>query len=91
MPPPSKMTCLPPLSVNDRKPTAQLPDALQSALASSITTGTFPDTAYHLYSRRATDSKFGSPRIVYGSSTVLKAAGEYFAARESSVTDDAKC
>lgn len=74
--------------VDGRESTIKPPDALQSAFASSITTGIFPDTAYHLYSRRAADSKFGSPRIVYGSSTVLKAAGGYFAARESSVTDD---
>ncbi|KAF7789947.1 hypothetical protein EIP86_000895 [Pleurotus ostreatoroseus] len=58
------------------------PVALQAALASSLTTGVFPDTAYHLYSRRLSENRIGVPRVVYANSTVLKAAGEHFVARK---------
>lgn len=57
-------------------------DSLWSALAASISSGTFTDTAYHLYSRRLPCGKIGAPRVVHANSRVLKAAGEYFVARE---------
>ncbi|KAJ3526498.1 hypothetical protein NM688_g8254 [Phlebia brevispora] len=54
---------------------------LGRAVAASLTTGTFPDTAYHLYSRRLSNGNIGKPRIIYVNSTVLKAEGGYFVAQ----------
>lgn len=55
--------------------------AVLSALAASITTSIFCDTAYHLYTRRLSDGTIGVPRVVYGSSAVMKTFGEYFVTR----------
>ena len=55
--------------------------SLQEALAASITSGSFTDTAYYLFSRRTVNGRVGHPRAVYASSRVLKAAAEHFDAR----------
>lgn len=64
-------------------PTSEVPTAvLHNALTASITSGTFIDTAYYLFSKRFADGRVGSPRVLYGNSSVLKAVGEHFQARE---------
>ncbi|PSS38155.1 hypothetical protein PHLCEN_2v15 [Hermanssonia centrifuga] len=65
-------------------PTPPFPnDSLQAALAASVIEGTFTDTAYRLFSRRLANGKVGGLQTVYASSTVLKAAGDYFEAQLS--------
>ena len=55
--------------------------ALQTALATSLNSGSFADTIYYAFSSRRHDGTVLSPRPIYANSAVLKAAGEYFAAR----------
>ena len=52
--------------------------ALQTALAASITRGTFVDTKYYLYSQRAPGGKGRTPRAVYANSTILTTFSEIF-------------
>ncbi|EKM49894.1 uncharacterized protein PHACADRAFT_201600 [Phanerochaete carnosa HHB-10118-sp] len=63
---------------------------LEEALATSISIGSFTDTAYYLFSRRTADGGVGHPRVVYASSRVLKAAADHFDAQLSGgfSTDD---
>ena len=56
--------------------------AMEDALAQSVVRGTFTDTAYYLYSRRLLSGKIGKPRIIYGNSLVMNAAGQYFRGRK---------
>lgn len=56
--------------------------AMQHALASSVSGGIFADTAYQLYSQRQKSRKIGKPRVVYGSSIVMKAVSSHFRTRE---------
>ncbi|EKM49895.1 uncharacterized protein PHACADRAFT_131778 [Phanerochaete carnosa HHB-10118-sp] len=64
--------------------------SLQEALAASISTGSFIDTAYYLFSRRTAEGRVGHPLAVYASSRVLKAAADHFDAQLSGgfSTDD---
>lgn len=55
---------------------------MEIALASTLTTGTFVNTAYYLFSGRTRRGKAGRLRVVYTNSTVLKGAAEHFRARE---------
>ena len=55
--------------------------SLQEALAASISSGSFTDTAYYLFSRRTANGGVGYPRAVYASSRVLKVAADHFDAR----------
>ncbi|EKM49898.1 uncharacterized protein PHACADRAFT_179263 [Phanerochaete carnosa HHB-10118-sp] len=55
--------------------------SLQDALAASISSGTFTDTAYYLFSCRTADGGARHPRAVYASSQVLKASGDHFDAQ----------
>ena len=57
-------------------------DTLRTVLATSVSSGTFNDTAYYLYSRRYPDGRVGFPRIAYANSRVLKAASDHFQARK---------
>lgn len=63
---------------------------VREALAVSIATGTFTDTAYYLFSRRTANGGVGHPRVVYASSRVMRAAAEHFEAQLSGhfSTDD---
>lgn len=57
-------------------------EALQQALASSVSGGTFADTAYHVYSQRQRNWKIGKARVVYGSSIVMKSVSTHLRSRE---------
>ncbi|GJF00224.1 hypothetical protein PsYK624_165040 [Phanerochaete sordida] len=54
------------------------PASVQEALAATISTGSFADTAYYLFSRRTADGAVGRPTVVYASSRVMRAAAEHF-------------
>ncbi|CAL1713803.1 unnamed protein product [Somion occarium] len=54
------------------------PFDLQDALAQSAVRGSFIDTAYHIFSHRLLSGKVGKPRVIYGNSLVMKAAGQHF-------------
>ncbi|KAI0684087.1 hypothetical protein BC835DRAFT_668948 [Cytidiella melzeri] len=54
------------------------PPSLQLALAASVATGAFSDTAYYLYSRRLQYHEVGHPRVVYANSELMKGAGSHF-------------
>lgn len=56
---------------------------MRDALAGSISSGSFIDTEYYLFSRRMPDGAVGHLRTVYASSAVLKASSAHFAARTS--------
>lgn len=57
------------------------PFDLQDALAQSAVRGSFIDTAYHIFSHRLLSGKVGKPRVIYGNSLVMKAAGQHFRGR----------
>lgn len=78
------------------RPTAQSgeysPATLHKALATSISGAAFTDTAYFLFSRRKPSAGVvGSPRAVYASSHVMRAAADHFHTQLSGhfSTDDA--
>ena len=62
-------------------------DAVKAALGASIETGAFVDTEYYLFSRRLSNGRVGDPQVIHANSVILKAAGEYFAARECRTLD----
>ena len=71
-----------PVRVNGIAPGVFPTTAVNDALAASLATGTFTDTAYYLCSRRLANGGIGCQRIIYANSAVLKAAGNYFVTRE---------
>ena len=58
-------------------------DAVQAALGASLATGSFVDTAYHVFSCRLSDGKVAVPRTVYANSAVLKVSSDHFVARKA--------
>lgn len=61
---------------------SNIPWTLESALAASVSDGTFADVELSLFSRRLAAGKVGHPRPVYANSAVLKRASSYFHGRE---------
>ncbi|KAF9813544.1 hypothetical protein IEO21_05525 [Rhodonia placenta] len=57
---------------------SNIPWTLESALAASVSDGTFADVELSLFSRRLAAGKVGHPRPVYANSAVLKRASSYF-------------
>lgn len=57
---------------------SNIPWTLESALAASVSDGTFVDVELSLFSRRLAAGKVGHPRPVYANSAVLKRASSYF-------------
>lgn len=61
-------------------------DAFRAAVATSLASGAFVDTAYYVFSRRLSNGRVGVPRTIYASSAVLKAMDPYFLSRTLDVT-----
>ena len=59
-----------------------LPHFLLDALTESITSGTFVDTKFYVFSRRDASGRVGSPRSLYCNSRVLDTV-PYFSTRKS--------
>ncbi|EED80648.1 predicted protein [Postia placenta Mad-698-R] len=57
---------------------SNIPWTLESALAASVSDGSFADVELSLFSRRLAAGKVGHPRPVYANSAVLKRASSYF-------------
>ena len=57
------------------------PRFLLEALEESITSGTFIDTKFYVFSRRDSSGRIGSPRPLYCNSRVLNTV-PYFSSRE---------
>ena len=57
------------------------PEVLFDALNESITSGTFIDTKFYVYSRKGASGRVNSPRSLYCNGHVLKTV-PYFSTRE---------